>query len=142
MTTMAKREKGTAPRFLDWLESELPLMGGLRLFGQERAMRCEEFLREDAIVVRAELPGFDPEKDIEVTLHDRALTIAAERRDEREEEGYSEFFYGKTRRTLAMPAGVDGSAVSAAYRDGILEVTVKLPPAPEAKQVKVPIVAT
>ena len=58
-------------------------------------IKVEEFTDQDHIVIRAELPGVDPERDIDVTVDDGVLTIRAERREGRQDktaEGYrSEF---------------------------------------------------
>jgi len=91
-------------------------------------IRCEESVTDGSVVVRAELAGFDPDRDIDVTVRDGILRIAAERRDERSEHSYSEFFYGKLVRTMTLPPGADEAAVTATYHDGILEVTVPVPP--------------
>jgi HSP20 family protein len=45
------------------------------------------FHRGDDLVVRAELPGIDPEKDLEISLHDNVLRIRGERRMEERTEG-------------------------------------------------------
>ena len=61
------------------------------------------------MVVRAELPGVDPEKDIDVTVEDGVLTISAERREsteKKEDTSYrSEFRYGSFVRRLPVPRG-------------------------------------
>jgi HSP20 family protein len=91
-------------------------------------LRVEEFREPDALVVRAELPGIDPEKDVEVTVHDNALTIKAERRENTEDRGKhgyrSEFRYGSFARTVDLPRGARGEDVTASYHDGVLEVRV------------------
>ena len=85
--------------------------------------------------VAAELPGFE-EKDLKVSLEDGVLTIEAERNAEVKNEDakevrHFETFHGKYRRSLRLPSEVDADAVKAAYRNGILTVT--LPKAPAAK---------
>jgi HSP20 family protein len=85
----------------------------------------------DQVVVRAELPGLDPEKDIEVTVHDDVLTIRAERRETAEDRtgrGYhSEFRYGRFVRQVRLPRDTSTEVISASYRDGILEVRLPAP---------------
>lgn len=104
-------------------------------------VRIEQFEKDDALVVRAELPGLDPEKDVEVTVSRGRLHIRAERRSDTTEEtakGYrSEFVYGVFERTLRLPAGASADEVTATYRDGILEVTVPIVPEPDAKRVPI-----
>ncbi len=105
--------------------------------------RVEEVEREGALVVRAELPGIDPDKGLEVSVSDSTLHIEAhrEQRTEAEEKGVvrSEFRYGALSRDLALPEGVDKDAVDASYKDGILEVRVPLPVAAEHPSTKVQI---
>ncbi len=106
-------------------------------------MRVEEFRDGEDIVVRAELPGIDPDKDVEVTLGDGVLHIEAhrEQRSERKEShGYrSEFRYGSFVRDVAVPAGTDESKVRATYADGVLEVRVPTEPAPKESVTRIPI---
>ena len=139
MTTMVKYGW---PGLLNWLESTWPLdLGGVLETPPAGvlAMRMEEFVEGDTLVVRAELPGVDPDKDVEITVSDDVLTIAAERREEKTEgeegkPGYrSEFRYGSYRRSVSLPAGVSADAVTATYQNGILEVR-----APIAKPVSEP----
>jgi HSP20 family protein len=101
-------------------------------------IRVDEFHEDGTLVVRAELPGLDPEKDVELTVHDGLLTIEAERREEEktEEKGYvhRELRYGSFTRTLPLPEGVSEADITATYKDGILEIRVPAPePAPATK---------
>ncbi|WP_166847169.1 Hsp20/alpha crystallin family protein [Isoptericola sp. BMS4] len=92
-------------------------------------IRVEEAREGDELVIRAELPGLDPEKDVEVTVDDGILTIAAHReeRTSEHEGGYrSEFRYGQFERRLRLPRDAS-SDVTATYRDGVLEVRVPVP---------------
>ncbi|MFZ3414860.1 Hsp20/alpha crystallin family protein [Arthrobacter sp. 3Tela_A] len=94
------------------------------------AFRVEEFRDTGAMVVRAELPSIDPEKDLDVTVSDGTLRIRGERREEtsnRGKNGYrSEFKYGSFSRDIPLPAGASTDEVTASYRDGVLEVRVPL----------------
>lgn len=99
-------------------------------------MRVEEFEEDDAIVVKAEMPGLDPDKDLEIDVTDHTLRIRAERRQETkiEEKGRfrSEFRYGSFARTLPLPVGATDKDVKATYKDGILEVRVPVDRTEEA----------
>ena len=75
-------------------------------------------------MIRAELPGLDPENDIEVTIDGRVLTIRAERRHEDTGPCRSEFRYGSLAREVRLPARVDAADVTARYDKGVLEVSV------------------
>ncbi len=94
------------------------------------------------VVVRAALPGVDP-KSIDVQVDDRSVTLAAERREEKEEHGRSyhrrELRYGRFERTLPLPAEVKPDQAKAAYRDGVLEVRVPKAAAAQARKVKVEV---
>lgn len=136
-STMARRSDWWPARrmseWFDWLD--WPGFGSLR--EGERMLRIEERKENDALVIRAEMPGIDPEKDVEITLSEGMLTIKAERHEERkeEEEGgrrfHSEFSYGSFTRTVPLPSGATEDDVKAEYKDGIL--TVHVPIAAEEK---------
>ena len=83
----------------------------------------------------AELPGLE-EKDFEVVLEDDVLTIKGEKRTQHEEkrEGYRhvESASGSFRRAIPLPNEVDGDAVKATYKQGV--VTVVLPKLAEARR--------
>jgi len=89
---------------------------------------------KDNVIVKAELPGMKKE-DIDVSLHDGTLTISGERKLEEEKtegETYrSERFYGRFQRSVLLPTAVLPDKVNAAYKDGILTIT--LPKSEEAK---------
>jgi HSP20 family protein len=120
----------------DWLElpdfwrMEMPDL--FRVFDRSSAaterIRVEEEMKDDSIVIRAELPGMDPDKDVEITVSDGMLRIKAERRSETKEEDEgrirSEFRYGSFTRALTLPKCASEADVQATYRDGILEVTI------------------
>jgi HSP20 family protein len=89
---------------------------------------------KDNVFVKAELPGLKRE-DIQVSLHDDALSISGERKGgekiENAEARRTERFVGRFQRTITLPSSVKADQVSAQYKDGVLTVT--LPKAEEAK---------
>ena len=91
---------------------------------------------EDAenIVVHLDVPGIDP-KNVQVSLCEDVLTISGERKIENEcKEGQCyryERVQGRFERSLELPKPVRADAVKAAYKDGVLTVT--LPKTEEAK---------
>jgi HSP20 family protein len=91
-------------------------------------VRVDEFRENGTLVVRAELPGVDPDKDVEVTISGGMLHIEAERhvQEGREEEDYlrQEIHYGTLSRSLPLPTGTTEADVTAAYAHGVLEVRV------------------
>ena len=70
-----------------------------------QALRIEDRLEADRYVLRAELPGIDPDKDVEIKVADGVLSISAERRAELSEKGRSEFHYGSFMRRVTLPQG-------------------------------------
>ena len=117
------RFRAMFPDLADWLESPWtgppPLLAG-------QVFRVEETIRDDRYVIRAELPGLDPENDIQVTIDGRTLTICAERRQQDDGPYRSEFRYGSLARAVRLPARVDAADVTARYDKGVLEVSVPL----------------
>ena len=109
------------PDLADWLESPWtgppPFLAG-------QVFRLEESIRDDRFVIRAELPGLDPDNDIKVTVDGRILTIRAERRQQDNEPYRSEFRYGTLARAVRLPARIDPADVTARYDKGVLEVSV------------------
>ena len=115
------RFRAAFPDLADWLESPWT---GPPPFLTGQVFRLEEAMRDDRYVIRAELPGLDPENDIKVTVEGWILTIRAERRQQDNGPCRSEFRYGSLARTVRLPARVDAADVTARYEKGVLEVSV------------------
>ena len=92
------------------------------------APRVDVFTRDGTLVVRADLPGVDPGKDIDVSVRDGMLTIRGERKEESEvkEEKYvrRETSYGAFERAVRLPRGVTEGDIKATYAGGVLEVVI------------------
>ncbi|MDI3315291.1 MAG: Hsp20/alpha crystallin family protein [Mycobacterium sp.] len=93
-------------------------------------MRLEEEIQDGHYLLRAELPGIDPAKDVDITVSNGELTIKAERTEKKEAKGRSEFCYGSFVRSVTLPAGANEDDIKATYDKGIL--TVDVPVATEA----------
>jgi HSP20 family protein len=119
----------------DWLETPLTVLRPL----SSTPLRVEEYVKDGHYEVRAEIPGVDPEKDIDVTVSKGVLTIKAEKRHETEGKHHSEFHYGAFARSLALPAGADDQHIQAFYGNGVLEVTVALKEKQEEAQRSIPV---
>jgi HSP20 family protein len=95
---------------------------------------------KENFIVKAELPGMKKE-DIEVSLHDGALSISGERKSEENHEDSevyrAERFFGRFQRAVVLPAPVAADKIRAQYKDGILTVT--LPKTEEAKPKKIDV---
>ncbi|CCM75360.1 Hsp20/alpha crystallin family protein [Rhizobium mesoamericanum] len=91
--------------------------------------------KDDAFEITAEVPGLD-EKDIEVKLANRLLTIRGEKSEEKEEKDksyhVSERRYGSFQRSFQLPEYVDTEKVNASFAKGVLKVT--LPKTPDSKK--------
>jgi HSP20 family protein len=89
---------------------------------------------EKEYVIKADLPEVKKE-DVKVEFEDGVLTVEGERRQEKEEKGKKfhkiERGYGKFVRRFALPTEVDGTNVSAEFKDGVLNV--HLPKSPNGK---------
>ena len=133
-------------RLWDWFEA--PELGrwfeGLRPWSREEwRLRVEQEVVDDTMVLRAELPGIDPDKDVEITVSDGLLNLRAERRfEEKEDKGgriRSEFRYGSFSRTIRVPRELSVDDVTASYRDGNLEVRFPFKVPTENQPRKVPV---
>lgn len=88
------------------------------------------FKEEGTLVVRAEIPGMDPD-DFDVEIEDGMLRISGTKKVEKEVEGRDHYMrqcrYGSFRRDLMVPEGVKASDVEAVFDNGVLTVHVPLP---------------
>ena len=138
------RTRAVRPAQSHWLGDFDRVFDGLwRGFGDDTspvatpatlAPRMDYHETDTEIRIAAELPGLE-EKDITVSLEEGVLTIQGERSEEKreDEEGFShvETFRGSFHRALRLKTEVDEDAVKAAYKNGVLTVT--LPKVPEVK---------
>jgi HSP20 family protein len=95
------------------------------------SIKIEQFQEGTTLVVRAEVPGIEPERDVDVSVSEGMLNIAVQREEKSEHKsktGYrSEFRYGSSMRSIALPAGVKEQDITATYKDGVLEVRAPAP---------------
>ena len=122
MNDVALREPFT---LLDWVPRLLDTDWGMS------HMRVEEYREGDTLVVKAELPGIDPDKDVKISLTEGRLRVRAERQqgsEHKEKDSYrSEFHYGSYLREFAVPVGVKQQDIKASYKDGVLMIRVPMP---------------
>ena len=97
---------------------------------------------KDALVVTADIPGLTKDQ-IDVSVDNNVLTIKGEKREEKEEKKKemvrSERFYGSFQRSFTLPVGIDQTKVNAAYKDGVLEVSIPKKEEAKANQIKVDV---
>ena len=104
------------------------------------APRIDVVEREAEYLVTAELPGLE-DKDFQLEVHGNVLTLSGEKRAEHEGERngwrWSERAYGSFRRSIQLPVEVASDKASAAFRNGVLTVT--LPKAEHARVRQIPV---
>jgi len=117
------------PDLSEWLESSRAVLPALP--GQP--IRTEDFIENGRFVVRAELPGIDPDREAQISVAMGIITIHAHRHEDRDGNRHSEFRYGSFTRHVALPVTADESDVRASYDKGIIEVSVGLRARPRSR---------
>ena len=91
-------------------------------------------------LLTADIPGVN-RKDIEITLEEGVLTVKGERNTETDvsEAGYRrrERTHGTFMRQFTLPDTVNATSISAAAKDGVLEITIPKQDKPEARKIPV-----
>lgn len=113
----------------NWFQAETELLHPLHVDVAESG---------DAVTVKAEVPGFT-EKDLEINVDPRRLTISGKRESKEESKTkktvYSEWRSNQILRVLDLPAEVASEKAKATLKNGILEV--EMPKAAPAKKVRI-----
>lgn len=103
-------------------------------------IRIEQVVEDGHYVVRAEIPGVDPQHDIDVSVESGVLSIRAERTEKQHDKAHSEFHYGKLVRSVPLPGAVKGGSATATYDNGILEISFTIPePKEAARHIKIEV---
>ncbi|GAA2413125.1 hypothetical protein GCM10010191_23600 [Actinomadura vinacea] len=115
-------------RPLRWVVRSAPVA---RLRQAGRPIRTEDYVENGVYVIRADLPGVDPARDIDVSVHGDTVEIKAIRRDNLKARGagrghHAEIPYGLYRRVMTLPGEADGDTLTTRYRNGVLEVALPL----------------
>ena len=135
MTSLRQEMDRLFDRFLEPVWPEMPTLG-------DWEPKLDVTESKDSVTVKAELPGVE-QKDIAVTLEEGVLTIKGEKEAEKEEKDKRyhrvERSYGAFYRSVRLPTPVEAGKVTAAFKDGV--VTITLPKAPEAKGTMIPVKA-
>jgi HSP20 family protein len=118
-----------------------------RLLSEPRANRpwspaVDIFETENELVLKADVPDVDL-KDIDVRVENQTLTVAGERKFVQQESGQGyhriERSYGTFTRSFAVPSVFDTEKIAAAYKNGVLTVTLPKKEAAKPKQIKVEV---
>ena len=133
--------KGEIDRLLDrFIEPRLGALGP----GGRWMPELDFSETKDAYVAKLEAPGVDP-KEMNVSVRDGALVMTGEKTREMEEKNDEKYYHmerawGAFARTIPLPGPVDVEKTTAAFKDGVLTVT--LPKAAAAKGSFIPVKTT
>ena len=109
--------------------------------GERWAPPLDVWETDDELIYAFDLPGV-PEDKISIELEDGTVTVSAER-ERPDPGGDREFFtrferrYGSFARSIGLPQGVAESDIRADYKDGVLELHVTKPKAPEPRKIQI-----
>lgn len=139
MTKLMRRDRSLSD-LVDWFENEVAMAPLLhRPLIAASPLRIEEQVDDKNYTLRVEIPGIDPDRDVELTISEGILSVRAERQEKKTEPNRSEFRYGSFQRSVALPSNADADKVSATYTDGILQITVPLDKAEKPETTKISI---
>jgi HSP20 family protein len=97
---------------------------------------------KDELVIKADLPGMS-EKDVQVTITGDLLSLKGQRAEPEamQPEQYfgAERWTGRTERIFQLPIPVQADKVRAAYRDGVLTVTLPKMESVKPKEIKIDV---
>ena len=127
-----------------WQRDINRLFGGRTRGKSEWLPAADVLTKGDDLVIRLEIPGIDPDRDLEITVEEGMLHIRGERQETEEEkgEGYirRETSYGAFERSIPLPTGLKPEDLKASYTDGILEILI--PGAAKRPTQRVPVEIT
>jgi HSP20 family molecular chaperone IbpA len=137
MTEISRRQGLSLPDIRDLFDpfGLLDLRPKLEFHG----IRVEDRFEDDRYLLMAEIPGIDPEHDVELVVSDGTLTILAERSEEQHDKRHSEFRYGTFSRSVRLPASAKEDQIAASYDAGVLTVTVPLKQSPKSSARKIEV---
>jgi len=92
--------------------------------------------KDGRLIVCADLPGMRKE-DVHVELANDQLVIQGERRQESQQQGYSERSYGSFYRVIPLPEGIDPSQAQAHFQNGVLEVSLPAPRQSQGRRIEI-----
>ncbi len=113
---------------------------GVGIFGLVPQIEAWIDKRTTKYHLRIALPGVDPDK-VDLKLQGNLLTVSAESKSSREAKEvdylYREISYGRFKRILTLPEGVDGEKIEADFNNGVLEITAPIAAAALPRHVEI-----
>ncbi|MGH9393818.1 MAG: Hsp20/alpha crystallin family protein [Terriglobales bacterium] len=89
----------------------------------------ESYIDQNRFQIRLALPGVKP-NEVNLQVHGNELSISGERKQDitpAEERTFQrEIAYGAFERIVSLPEGVQGDKIEAAFKDGVLQISVPL----------------
>lgn len=129
--------------FGDALETFLPSVFApvsLRQMPQTQVANIDVIDRDDAFVLKAEIPGIEKDK-LDIQVHGNQVYISGVKEEDESGEDesyvYRERRYGEFSRTVQLPVDIDSDKVKATFENGVLKVT--LPKTEAAKRRRISI---
>lgn len=119
-----------------------PIWPNMGFSEEELSPAVDIFEQDDAVVVKAELPGMKKE-DINVELNDGVLRITGEKK--REEKVEKKDYYrlersvGSFERRISLPSGIETEKTKASFKDGVLEIQIQKTEKAKKKERKIKI---
>lgn len=97
----------------------------------------------NAYVLDMDLPGFT-EKDVELSLKDKVLSISSKKEEKKEEKHEGEWLIRERKicsfsRKFTLPQDIDAEKVTAEFKNGVLTVDIPRRPEPESKQISIKV---
>jgi len=133
MTTIERRRTNPLTDMLNWLDDT-----DFKALAVNPQIRVEDYVDDGTYVLRADLPGIDPDQDLDVHVEGNRLIVKGERKEEQHDKNHREMHYGAFSRSLTLPSEVDVDDITARYDDGVLEVRFPLGrPSDQVRQIPV-----
>jgi HSP20 family protein len=144
------KEDGAASadeRLFGWLPEEFPMLFN-RFFANWPMLETPEWPypwgvtmeeKEKEVLVRVELPGFEP-AELNVELMGERLTVEAEHKEKepaKKNGAKAERAYAHVKRVIPLPPEIEVEKAVAVYRNGVLEVRVPRKPEAVGRRIEV-----
>ncbi len=131
---------GMQNRINQLFRETFPALGEQALTAGAWSPAVDIYETHEGLELWVDLPGVD-KKNIQVSMENNVLTISGERRlahdDNREGYHRVECNYGSFRRSFSIPANIETNNINAAYKDGVLRLTLPKKPEAQPKQIKI-----
>ena len=115
------------------------LMSWMGAAASQSDLKVEDYIEGDRHIIRADIPGVDPDRDIHLSVEGGMLHLRGERRAEEHDRYHTEIRYGSFERLMTLPRGTKPEDITAEYADGVLTVFAPTAAAASEQQQTIPI---